>query len=64
MPDTCELQLGLANSCAYYAHQTREIYQVLPCSIDFKAPRELQNPPSEAVLSKCGFIWNKGPGNI
>ena len=26
------------NSCIYYACQTHEIYQVLPYSLDFKAP--------------------------
>ena len=30
--------LGLANSCVYYARQPREIYQVLPSSVDFKDP--------------------------
>ena len=45
MPETCENWLGLVNSCVYYAHQTREIYQVLPYSMDFKAPVELWNPP-------------------
>ena len=29
MPKTCENCLGLVNSCKYYAHQTREIYQVV-----------------------------------
>ena len=38
MPETCENWFDLVNSCVYYAHQTFEIYQVLPCSVDFKAP--------------------------
>ena len=38
MPETCENWPGLVNSCIYYAHQTHEIYQVLPSSVDFKAP--------------------------
>ena len=35
MPETCEISLGLLNSSAYYARQTREIYQILPYSLDF-----------------------------
>ena len=31
MPKTCENWLGPVNSWVYYANQTREIYQVLPC---------------------------------
>ena len=64
MPETCENWLGLVNSYVYSTRQTREIYQVLPYSVDFKAPQELWNPPSETVLSKYSFIWNKGPVNI
>ena len=56
--------IGLENCCIYYAHQTHEIYQVLPYSVDFKTPGELWNPLSKTVLSKCNFIWNKGPVNI
>ena len=48
----------------YYACQTREIYYVLPYSVDFKAPQELWNPLSKTVHSKCSFIWNQGPVNI
>ena len=29
---------NLVNSCIYFAHQTHEIYQVLPYSVQFKAP--------------------------
>ena len=47
------------NSCIYYAHQTSKIYQVLPYSVDFKAPWVLWNPLSKAVLSDCSFIWHK-----
>ena len=36
-PKTCENWLCLVNSCIYFAHWTCEIYQVLPCSVDFKA---------------------------
>ena len=35
---------SLVNSYAYYDHHTREIYHVLPYSVDFKALRELWNP--------------------
>ena len=42
MPKTCENWLGLVNSCIYYAHQTPEIYQVLPYSVDFKAPQSFE----------------------
>ena len=41
MPEICENWLGLVNSCVYYAHQTREIHQVLPFSVDFKALRDI-----------------------
>ena len=64
MPETCENWLGLVNNGIYNAHQKHEIYQVLCYSMDFKAPRELWNPLSNTVLSKCGFIWNKQPVNI
>ena len=40
MPETCENWLGPVNSCAYYAHLTREIYQVLSYSVDLKASKE------------------------
>ena len=38
MPETCENWLGLLYICAYYARQTREMYQVLSYLVDFKAP--------------------------
>ena len=56
MPEACENWPGLVNSSIYYASQTHEIYQVLPYSVNFKAPRELWNPLSETVLIKCSFI--------
>ena len=40
MPETCENGSGLVNGCSYHARQTREIYQVLPYSVDLKAPTE------------------------
>ena len=61
MPETCENCLGLVNDSIHYANHTCEIYQVLPYSVDFKAPEELWNPLSKTALSKCSFIWNKGP---
>ena len=39
MPDTCENWPGPVNSCIDYACQTHEIYQVLPYSVDCKAPQ-------------------------
>ena len=59
MPETCNNGLGLVNSCVYYAHQTREINQALPHSVDFKASVELWNPLSKIALHKCSFIWEK-----
>ena len=41
MAKNCENWPGLVNSCVYYAQKTHEIYQVLPYSVDFKAPGEL-----------------------
>ena len=49
MPGTRENWLCLLNSYVYYVHQTHEIYQVLPYSVDFKAPRELSNPLSQST---------------
>ena len=46
MPKTCKNLLDLVNSGIYYAQQTHEIYQVLTYPVDFKASRELWNPPS------------------
>ena len=51
-PDTCDIWLGLVDSCIYYAHQTHEIYQVLPCKVDFKAPSKLWNPLTKEVTGK------------
>ena len=64
MPEICENWLSLVNSCIYNACQTHEIYQVLPYSVDFKAPGALWNPLSKTVLSKFSFICNKGPVDI
>ena len=49
MPETCENWPGLVNSVFYYAHQTREFYQVLPYSVDVKAPQEIWNPLSNDI---------------
>ena len=64
MPETCENWFGLLYNDIYYTHQTREIYQVLPYLVDFKAPGELWNPLSKTALSKCSFIWIKGHVHI
>ena len=50
MLETCENWLGFVNSYIYYAYQTHEIYQVLPYSVDLKAPVELWNP-------FFNFVW-------
>ena len=42
MLKTCENSLILVNSCVYFAYQTCEIYQVLPYTEDFEAPREFE----------------------
>ena len=54
----------LVTSCIYYACQTHEIYQVLLYSVDFKAPKELWNPLSKAVLNECSIISIKGPSEM
>ena len=38
-----------------YACQTRDIYLMLPYTVDFKAPGERWNPLSMRVFSKCNF---------
>ena len=50
MPETCENWLGLVNICIYYACQTHEIYQVLPYSVDFKAPSSFEIHPVRQYL--------------
>ena len=62
IPETCEIIAS--NSCFYYAHQTHEIYQILPYSVDFKAPKELWNPLSKTVLSlnHSKVLWYIKPG--
>ena len=47
MPETYENWPGILIS--YYAGQTRKIYQVMPNSVDFKAPGELWNPLNKIV---------------
>ena len=64
MLQTCQNWLGIVNSCVYCAHHTREIYQVLPYSVDFKAPEDLWIQLSKTVLSKCSYTSNKGLVNI
>ena len=64
MPSTFENWLGFVNSCVYSAYQTYEIYQILPYSVDCKAPGELSILLSKTLLSKYTIIWNKGPVNF
>ena len=59
MSKTCQNWLGLVNNYIYYACHTYEIYQVLSCSVDFKAPGELWNPLSKTVLSDCSLFGIK-----
>ena len=42
MPETCENWLNFVHSCVYHNRQTRDIYQVLPYSVVFKAPRSFE----------------------
>ena len=56
MPETCENWLSV-NCYVHYVCQTCKIYQVLPFSVDFKAPGELWNPLSKTVQSKQN-MWN------
>ena len=58
------VKIGRVNHCSYYTHQTREIYQRLPYSVDFTEGGGLWNPLSKKLLSKCSFNWNKEPVNI
>ena len=51
----CENWLGLVNSCVYCAQQTHKIYQVLPYSVDFKAPGELCNPVRQYSVNLVSF---------
>ena len=62
MLGTCESSRDVVNSYVYYVHQTREIYQVLRYSVEFKAPRRLWNPLSKSILGS--FTLNDGPVNI
>ena len=59
MPKNCDNWLGLVNSYVYYACQTHEIYQVLPYSVDCKAPRELWSPLNKAELYLVNVFYIK-----
>ena len=52
--------LCLGNSCIYYACHTRDIYQVLPYSVDYKARQYLVNVPviSFGIKDLSVNIWN------
>ena len=64
MPETWENWLGLVNSCTNCAHQTCEIYQVLPYSVDFKGPTGFKIHWVRQYLVNVILIWNQGPVNI
>ena len=55
---------GFIKICVYNGRQTREIYQVLPYKVDFKAFGQFWNQLNKTVLDACSFIWNEGPVNI
>ena len=59
MPGTCENLLGLVNSCVYYARQIKQIYQVLPYSVDVNAPREIRNQPWPAMDIKEVSLYHE-----
>ena len=50
-------------SCVWYAHQTREIYQVLLHSVDFKAPGRHVNIWNDRKAKKENNLY-VGPVNI
>ena len=63
MPETCKNWLCRVNSWVNYSNQltiaTSEIYQV----VGVKAPGERWNPLTKTMISKCSFLWFKGPVN-
>ena len=52
MTETYESWLSLENSCIYYVRQNHEIYQVLPYTVDFRAPQERERDIK--FISLCG----------
>ena len=42
MPEVCQNWVCHVYSHIYYACETREIYQILPYLVDFKAPRSFE----------------------
>ena len=63
MAETYENWRCRVNNCVYNAHQTREIYQVLPYSVWFKAPGPFEIHRVNKHLENV-VIWNKGTVNI
>ena len=58
IPESCTNWLGLVDSCVLMP--TRLVKFTRYSLISGK----LWNPLSKRVLSKCSFVWNKGPVNI
>ena len=56
--------LSLVNSCIYYTRQMHETYHGTALLNGFQNSVELWNPQNKTALSKCSFMWNKGPANI
>ena len=63
MPETCKNWLCRVNSWDNYSNQltiaTSEIDQVVPNSVEVKAPGERWNPLTKTMISKSNFVWNK-----
>ena len=59
MPEACEHYLDFVNTYVYYAWRTRQIYQVLPYSVDFKAPEGALKSTEQAILSKYNLFGIK-----
>ena len=59
MPETVKIGSVLQPGEFTKIYQTREIYQVLTYSMDFKASGERWNPLGKTVPDKCSFMRNK-----
>ena len=62
MSKACENWFLLVNCCVYHVRQTCEIDQILPYSVNFKAPGNFEIRWVRQYLIN-DFIWNKGPVN-
>ena len=58
MPEICENWLSFVDRYIYYAHQMYEIYQILPYSVDFIAPRgKLWIALNKPILIRNGVLF-------